>query len=112
MYPLVRELAGDGVPVTVTCRVRKISRQPYYRWLDCPVSDAELDEVWLANAIVDAHRDDPEFGYRFLADEVRAAGHVVSDRVVWRSSRFSTTSVSSDRGFAFDRGPTRTIWVR
>jgi putative transposase len=86
-YPLVRDLADDGVPVTVTCRVLNIARQPYYRWLDCPVTDAELDEAWLANAIFDAHRDDPEFGYRFLADEVRAAGHVVSDRVVWRICR-------------------------
>ena len=87
MYPLVRDLAGDGIPVTVTCRVLKIARQPYYRWLAAPVTDAELDEAWLANAIFDAHRDDPEFGYRFLADEVRAAGHVVSDRVVWRICR-------------------------
>jgi putative transposase len=87
IYPLVRDLADDGVPVTVTCRVLKIARQPYYRWLDCPVSDAELDEAWLANAIFDAHRDDPEFGYRFLADEVRAAGPEVSDRVVWRICR-------------------------
>jgi transposase InsO family protein len=87
MFPLVRELAGDGIPVTVTCRVLKLCRPQYYRWLDCPVSDAELDEAWLANAIFDAHRDDPEFGYRFLADEVRAAGHDVSDRVVWRICR-------------------------
>jgi putative transposase len=35
MYPLVRELAADGIPVTVTCRVLKIARQPYYRWLAC-----------------------------------------------------------------------------
>ena len=28
------ELAGDGIPVTVTCRVLKLSRQPYYRWLN------------------------------------------------------------------------------
>jgi hypothetical protein len=41
MYPLVRELAGDGIPVTVTFRVLKISRQPYYRWLACPVTAAE-----------------------------------------------------------------------
>ena len=75
MYPLVRELAADGIPVTVTCRVLKIARQPYYRWLANPVTDAELDEAHLANAIFDAHRDDPEFGYRFLADEVRQAGH-------------------------------------
>lgn len=32
MYPLVRELAADGVPVTVTCRVLGIARQPFYRW--------------------------------------------------------------------------------
>jgi putative transposase len=86
-YPLVRELAGDGIPVTVTCRVLKIARQPYYRGLACPVSDAELDEAYVANAVFDAHRDDPEFGYRFLADEVRQAGHQVCDRTVWRICR-------------------------
>jgi putative transposase len=84
MYPLVRELAADGVPVTVTCRVLKLARQPYYRWLACPVSDAEWDEARLANALFDAHRDDPEFGYRFLADEVHAAGYMVCERTVWR----------------------------
>ncbi len=84
MYPLVRELADDGVPVTVTCRVLNLARQPYYRWLREPFTDAELDEAWLANAILDAHRDDPEFGYRFLCDEVRDAGHTVCERTVWR----------------------------
>lgn len=81
------ELAVDGVPVTVACRVLKLARQPYYRWLKCPVTDRELDEAYLANAIFDAHRDDPEFGYRFLADEARLAGHVVCDRTVWRICR-------------------------
>jgi putative transposase len=86
-YPLVRELAADGVPVTVTCRVLCLARQPYYRWLAAPVTDGELDEAHTANAILDAHRDDPEFGYRFLADEVRQAGHDVCDRTVWRICR-------------------------
>lgn len=36
------------------------------------------------NALYEAHRDDPEFGYRFLADEVRAAGIAVADRTAWR----------------------------
>jgi putative transposase len=84
IYPLVRELAADGIPVTVTCRVLKIARQPYYRWLANPVTRAELAEAYLANAVFDAHRDDPEFGYRFLADEVRAEGHQVTDRTVWK----------------------------
>lgn len=87
MFPLVRELAVDGIPVTVACRVLNLCRQQYYRWLDEPVTDGQLDEAWLANAIFDAHRDDPEFGYRFLADEVRLADHQVSDRVVWRICR-------------------------
>ena len=42
MYPLVRELAVDGIPVTVTCRVLKLARQPYYRWLQAPVGQREL----------------------------------------------------------------------
>ena len=33
LYPLVSELAADGIPVAVACRVLKLARQPYYRWL-------------------------------------------------------------------------------
>lgn len=53
MYPLVRELAGDGIPVTVTCRVLKVARQLYYRWLACPVTNAEWNEAHLAVLITD-----------------------------------------------------------
>lgn len=84
MYPLVRELASDGVPVSVTCRVLKIARQPYYRWLVNPVTTAELVAAYRANALFDAHRDDPEFGYRFLVDEARDAGQVMAARTAWR----------------------------
>ena len=84
MYPLVRELAADGIPVTVTCRVLKIARQPYYRWLASPVTERELEEAYRANALFDAHRDDPEFGYRFLVDEARDAGQPMTDRTGWR----------------------------
>jgi hypothetical protein len=84
MYPLVSELAVDGIPVTVTCRVLKLVRQPYYRWLACPVSDGEWDEAHLTNAVFDAHRDDPEFGYRFLTDEIRDAGFEACERTVWK----------------------------
>ena len=84
MYPLVSELAADGIPVAVTCRVLKLARQPYYRWLVHPVTDRDLEQAYLANAVFDAHRDDPEFGYRLLADEARGAGHSGCDRRVWR----------------------------
>ena len=84
MYPLVRELAGDGIPVTVTCRVLRIARQPYYRWLANPVTDAELAAAYRANALYDAHKDDPDFGYRYLADEARDAGQDMCERTAWR----------------------------
>ncbi|WP_200697108.1 hypothetical protein [Streptomyces sp. MBT51] len=70
MYPLVREPAAAAaphrvpVPMAVTCRVLKLARQPYYRWLASPVTDTELAEAYRANALFDAHRDDPEFGHR------------------------------------------------
>jgi len=84
IYPLVPELAADGIPGTVTCRVLNIARQPYYRWLANPVTDVEWDDAHLMNAVFDAHRDDPEFGYRFLADEVKDAGFTVCERTVWK----------------------------
>ncbi len=80
----MKDLAAEGIPVAVTCRVLKIARQQYYRWLAQPVTDAELTSAWRANALFDAHRDDPEFGYRFLADEAAAAGQPMADRTAWR----------------------------
>ncbi|HBF82170.1 MAG TPA: IS3 family transposase [Streptomyces sp.] len=87
IYPLVKEPAGDGTPVSVTCRVLKLARQPYYRWLDKPVGHAVLTQAYRANALFDAHREDPEFGYRFLADEARDAGAAMADRTAWRICR-------------------------
>jgi hypothetical protein len=84
MYPLVRKLAGDGIPVAVKCRVLKLARQPYCRWLNCPVTARQLNEAYLADALFDSHRDDPEYGYRLLADEARDTGHTACDRRMWR----------------------------
>lgn len=81
----MKELAEDRkVRVSVTCRVLKLARQPYYRWLADPITDAELVEAYRANALFDAHRDDPEFGHRLLADEARDAGQAMADRTAWR----------------------------
>lgn len=78
------ELAVAGIPVTATCRVLKLSRQPYDRWLDDPITPSEVVEAYRANALFDAHRDDPEFGHRLLADEAREAGEAMADRTAWR----------------------------
>ena len=88
MYPLVCELAATdariGVSVAVTCRVLGLARQPFYRWLKRPVTDAVLQAAYRADALFDAHQEDPEFGYRYLVDEAPAAGQPMADRTGWR----------------------------
>jgi putative transposase len=87
MFPLVTECARDGIGVTVSCRVLGFSRQAYYRWLADPVCKRDWDDAHLTNRLVDAHADDPEFGYRLLSDEVNAAGRVASENRVYRLCR-------------------------
>lgn len=62
----------------------KFSPQGYYQWRARPVTTRDLDDAYLTNAVIHAHHDDPAFGYRFIADELRNAGHAVSERRVWR----------------------------
>ncbi len=83
-YPLVGELAAEGIPVRLTCEVLRHSTQAYYAWLAHPVSERDLENAYLTNALLDAHGEDPEFGYRLLADELERAGHVVGEHRGWR----------------------------
>lgn len=88
MYPLVREMAAAGarirVPVVVACRVLGFSKQGYYKWLREPVSDRDWDDAHVMNELHDLHEEEPEFGYRGLADELDKSGHELSERRVWR----------------------------
>src|SRR6266699_2050203 len=70
MFPLVRDLAAEGIPVRLTCGVLGFSAQAFYKWHVRPVSDRDWADAHTINAIVDVHADDPEFGYRFIADEL------------------------------------------
>jgi len=87
IYPLVRDLALDGIPVKVTCRVLGFSPQGFYKWKANPVTAREWSDAHLVDAARDIHFDDPEFGYRFIADELRAAGTITSENRVARLCR-------------------------
>jgi len=41
----VSERAACGILIAVLCRVLKLPRQPYYRWLVDPVTESALVEV-------------------------------------------------------------------
>jgi len=101
-YPLVRDLAAEGFSVRLACGVLGFSTQAYYAWLRQPVGDRELADAYVINALIDAHADDPAFGYRFLADELERAGIDIGERRAWRlcsqQKLWSTTVRKGRRG--------------
>ena len=107
IYPLVRDLAAEEIPVAVTCRVLKFSKQGYFKWRQQPCSRRDLENAHLTNAAVDVYRDDPAFGYRFIADELEREGHRASENRVWRlcSEQRLWSLTSKKRGLARRPGP-------
>jgi putative transposase len=109
MFPLVRDLAAEGIPVRLTCGMLRFSAQAFYQWQARPVSDRDWADAHATNAIVDVHADDPEFGYRFIADELERAGQATNERRVWRLCRqqriWSTTTKKGRRGSGKSPGP-------
>jgi hypothetical protein len=107
-YPLVLDLAGDGIPVTVICRVLGFSTQGFYKWRANPVSSRDWEDAHLINAIIDIHLDEPEFGYRFIADELHAAGHACSENRVQRLcalQKIASSILRKRRGSGKTPGP-------
>ena len=108
-YPLVQELAAEGFPVRLTCGVLGFSAQAFYKWQARPVCDRDWDDAHLTNAIIDVHADEPEFGYRFIADELERRGQRSCERRVWRLCRnqrvWSTTTRKGRKHSAKTPGP-------
>ena len=107
MYPLVRELAADKIPVAVTCRVLGFSKQAFYQWQTNPVSQRDWDDAHLINAAIDIHHDDPAFGYRFIADELREQGITAGENRVARlcSQQRIWSIFAKKRGLTRRAGP-------
>jgi putative transposase len=103
IYPLVRDLAADGVPIAVTCRELGFTPQAYRKWRSRPVSEREWADAHLVDAARDIHHDDPEFGYRFIADDlersygIRASENRVA-RLCSQHGIFSRLSAKKRRG--------------
>jgi hypothetical protein len=73
------------------------------------VSDRDWADTHVVSTIVDVHADDPEFGFRFMADELDRAGEPTNERRVWRLCRenrvWSTTTKKGRRASAKTPGP-------
>jgi len=113
--PLVREVAAAAtpgsirirVPVTVACRVLKLSTQGYCKWLKDPVSQLDWDDAHAINVLHEIHEDDPTLGYRFLTDELADVGITASENRVWRLCSIAGVFASHHRrrGKAGKPGP-------
>ncbi len=107
-YPLVRDLAADGVPVVVTCRVLGFSPQAFHKWRANPVCTRDWSDAHLVDAAREIHADDPVFGYRFISDELEAErGIRASENRVHRLCRAHGISsvLARRRGRGLKPGP-------
>ena len=99
-YPLVRDLAAEGFPVRLTCRVLGCSTQAFFTSSKNPVSCRDLENAYAINTLIDAHGDDPAFGYRCLADKLKRAGIEIGERRAWRlcsQQKLRSTTVKKGR---------------
>ncbi|MFB6398388.1 transposase [Polymorphospora lycopeni] len=46
-YAVIKQMAAEGLPVEVCCRVLQVSASGYYAWRDRPPSALALRQVWL-----------------------------------------------------------------
>ncbi|PZE23263.1 IS3 family transposase [Curtobacterium sp. MCBD17_028] len=80
-FRLGRELADDGVPVAVTCRVLQVSPSSYYEWRSRRASDRDIDDAYLIDQIREIHvRSRGTYGVRRVHAELvlgqwRRIGH-------------------------------------
>lgn len=93
-FPLVLDLAADGVPVAVTCGLLGFSRQAFYAWKAHPISERDLVDAYATHAA--------------FAPDIAVQHSVMDGRWALPSTRRSlAASMAQRRGYAgsFRREP-------
>ena len=60
MFPLVRDLALEGIPVSLSCRVLGFPRQGYYAWRAGPVCGRDWSDVIPSRALDPFEDQEPD----------------------------------------------------
>jgi hypothetical protein len=77
IFPVVRELAADGIPVAVACRVLEVSTSGFYEWDTRPASERVWEQAHLMNTIVDVHAASyGTYGHRRVHAELVLGQHL------------------------------------
>ena len=97
---LVADLAAEGIPVEVSCRVLKVSTAGYYNWRTRPPSQRAIRHAWLTDVTSAAHADSRgTYGSRRIhAELVKGQGLVVGyHRVTMLMARAGLSGVPNRR---------------
>ena len=77
IYPVVRALAGDEIPVATACRVLEVSTSGFYEWDHRPASDRAWDQAHLMHVIRDVHAASyGTYGHRRIHAELVLGQHL------------------------------------
>src|SRR5690606_11614600 len=90
-FRLVQELAAEGIPIAVACRVLKVSESGYHAWRSRPPSVRAIAHAELTAVIRDIHETARgTYGIRRVRAELRLGRHrPVGYRRVFRLMRLA-----------------------
>ena len=75
-------------PIEACCRILRISRSAYYKWLRGDVGDRVIQNRLIADKIEEIHMKDPSKGYRRINDDLyRKYGIKINDKRALRICR-------------------------
>ena len=76
IYPVVRELSADGIPVATACRVLQVSTSGFHEWNTRRAGPRDLEQAYLMNEIHDAHKaSHGTYGHRRIHAELVLGRH-------------------------------------
>lgn len=77
-----------GYPVEQACKILKVSRSAYYKWLNGSKSVRETENIRIADIAEQIHNESPDKGYRRIRDELERYHNIkISDKRMLRICR-------------------------
>lgn len=89
MYQSILECTEQlGYPVERACKILKVSRSAYYKWLNGSKSARETENIRIADIAEQIHNESPDKGYRRIRDDLERYHDIkISDKRMLRICR-------------------------
>ncbi|WP_373108556.1 IS3 family transposase, partial [[Ruminococcus] torques] len=89
IYQAIKEEHKEhNYPIAALCKLGRVSRASYYKWLHREIPESEQKNRLIADEIEKIHTESPDKGYRRIRDDLeRYHGIDVNDKRVLRICR-------------------------